>query len=181
MYWLAVCINGRSDGRTDRRTDGRTDGQTDRQTDRQTDGVTVNLTRQISWANKIFWPQGQWWQYFPTKCTTYMNDQWADLMRRPNVPVYETTANTGSRGIAPIILKVGPWRRWVISPTLRPPYLWVKSLTYPMHKRLGGTRKRSKRYVAKEKPLTPVGPRNAARPGHSLVTIMTELSRFLII
>jgi len=44
----------------------------------------------------------------------------------------------GSGGIAPRTFNLGTRWRWVVSLTLRPLYLWIKSPRYLFDRRLGG-------------------------------------------
>jgi hypothetical protein len=75
----------------------------------------------------------------------------------------------GSERISPRILDLGTRLRWVVRFTLRPLYPQVKSLWYPLDRRLNGPQSRSGR-CGEEKnsqPLSEIEPCNPDRPARS--------------
>jgi hypothetical protein len=77
----------------------------------------------------------------------------------------------------PRMLNLGTMWRWVVNFTLRPLYLRGKSPRYPLQRRLCGSQSRSVHSGGEKNPC----PYRELKPGRlarSLVTILTELSRF---
>jgi len=82
----------------------------------------------------------------------------------------------GSGGIAPCILNLGTRWRWVVSSTPRLLYPRRKSLRFPLDRSLGGPQSQFGRGGEKEI-FRPSQESNPCRPAHSLVSVLSEISR----
>jgi hypothetical protein len=82
--------------------------------------------------------------------------------------------------IAPRILNLGTRRRWVVSFTPQPLYLWSKTPPYPLDRRLGGGGSQTRSVCDGKEGKShqcPWQELNSGRPARSLVTVLTELPR----
>jgi hypothetical protein len=137
--------------------------------------------------------QGKWWDSFSSpphsdwrwEPSNLLSNGHRGLFPRGRVTWLNLTSpsttlrrHMGEGGIAPRILNVGAGRRRVVSFRPRPLYPTERDRRYPLDKRLGGPHSRSERWGEQKKFLpSPCWGSNTDHPAHSLVAILTEVTR----